>query len=204
MKKSCYYYLILLTCLIMLPVNVVAQDDGWGPGQDKWKFNLGGFFPSSDVELKINGVDPGDLIDLEDVLGFDDSDNLWRLDGYWRFFKRHRLVFGYYQFNRDASLGLSEEIKIGDEVFPVDALVSSELDLGFYTIDYMYSLYQGEKAEISGGLGVYWVDATFHEQGARVRSGICRYHQLRTGGTPQNHPCSVHGCAVFHEHGGRV
>lgn len=161
MKKSYFYYLMLLTCLIMLPVNALAEDEGWGPGQDRWKFNLGGFFPSSDVELKINGVDPGDLIDLEDELGFDDYDNLWRLDGYWRFFKRHRLVFGYYQFNRDASIGLSEEIKIGDEVFPVDALVSSELDLGFYTIDYMYSFYQGEKAEISGGLGVYWVDFAF-------------------------------------------
>ena len=29
------------------------------------------------------------------------------------------------------------------------------------TIDYMYSLYQGEKWEISGGLGAYWVDLEF-------------------------------------------
>jgi len=35
------------------------------------------------------------------------------------------------------------------------------LNLGFYTIDYLYSFYQGEKWEISGGLGAYWVDLEF-------------------------------------------
>lgn len=154
-------FLIVLAAGLALPGNASASEEGWAPGQDKWKFALGGFFPSIDTDLKINGVSPGDLINLEDKLGFDDSDSLFRLDGYWRFFRKHRLEFGYYEFNRDASVVLSEQIKIGDEVFPIDARASSNLDLAIYTIDYLYSFLQGEKWEIAGGLGAYWVDIAF-------------------------------------------
>ena len=152
--------LLLMALIFILPVSSLA-DEGWGPGQDKWKFELGGYFPSSSTSLQIDGNDTGDHIDLEDGLGFDNSDAIWRLDGYWRFFKKHRLGFGYYDFNRDGSITLTEDLEIGDVIFKKDSFVSSELNLGFYTIDYMYSFFQGEKWEISGGLGVYWVDFEF-------------------------------------------
>lgn len=153
-------FLIVLLAGLVLPDNASA-DEGWGPGQDKWKFALGGFFPSTNTELKIDGTQIGDRIDLEDKLNFEDSDSLFRLDGYWRFFNKHRLELGYYQFNRDGSKRLDEQIDIGDNIFDVGFLTSSELDLGFYTIDYLYSFYQGEKWEIAGGLGAYWVDLEF-------------------------------------------
>jgi hypothetical protein len=51
--------------------------------------------------------------------------------------------------------------RYGDIIIPVNANVATELNLGFYTIDYLYSFYQGEKWEISGGLGAYWVDLEF-------------------------------------------
>lgn len=150
---------------VLQPINAYAAEEGWGPGQDKWKFQLGAYFPSISTDLRIDGIDLGEDLDLEDRLGFDDSDTIWRLDGYWRFFKKHRLGFGYYGFNRDASVTLDEEIEIGDEIYPIGARVDSELNLGFYTIDYMYSFFQGEKWEISGGLGVYWVDLEFSAAG---------------------------------------
>ena len=153
--------LLLLAWMFILPSNVMA-DEGWGPGQDKWKFELGAYFPSLDTSIQVNdGIDLGDDIDLEDTLGFSDDDTIWRLDGYWRFFKKHRLGFGYYGFNRDASIVLTEDLDIGDEIFPIDALANTTLDMGFYTIDYRYSFYQGEKWEMSAGLGVYWVDLDF-------------------------------------------
>ena len=137
MKRNWLYKLILLAFLISLPATAMAADEGWGPGQDTWKFNLGGFFPAIDTGLQVNGVDIGDDIDIEDTLGFSDDDTIWRLDGYWRFFKKHRLSFGYHQFNREASATLDEQLEIGDEIFDVGASVSSELNMGFYPIDYI-------------------------------------------------------------------
>ena len=157
--------LLFLTCMFMQPGSVLAADEGWGPGKDKWKFELGGYFPSINTDLQIDGVETGDDLDLEDKLGFSDNDTIWRLDGYWRFFKKHRLGFGYYGFNRDASITLDEAIEIGDEVFPIGAQVNSELNLDFYTIDYLYSFYQGEKWEISGLIGAYWINFEFSAAG---------------------------------------
>lgn len=155
---------LIMASLFMLPGKVMAQE-GWGPGQDKWKFALGGFFPAVSTELKVDGSLVGDNLDLES-LGFSDDDTLWRLDGYWRFAQKHRFTFGYYQFNRDGNIRLAEQIQIGDEIFDVGFLTESELNMGFYTLEYLYSFYQGEKWELAGGLGVYWVDLEFSMRAA--------------------------------------
>ncbi|MGB6378491.1 MAG: hypothetical protein WBG24_17395, partial [Syntrophobacteria bacterium] len=123
----------IVSSVFILRGNVLAEDEGYGPGTDKWKFALGGYFPSIDTKLKIDGTQIGDELDLEG-LGFSDNDSLWRLDGYWRFAQKHRLAFGYYGFERDGSIGISEQIKIGDIVIPVNAFVSTELNLDYYTI----------------------------------------------------------------------
>ena len=155
-------FLLLFTIVstgLILPGSAKAEE-GYGPGQDKWKFELGGFFPAVKTEVKIDGTEVGDTLDLEG-LGLSSDESVWRLNGYWRFAKKHRLGLGYYKLGRDGSVGLAEEITIGDIIIPVDANVATELDMGFFSIDYLYSFYQGEKWEISGGLGAYWVDLEF-------------------------------------------
>ena len=146
--------IFLLACLFMMPGQALA-DEGWGPGQDKWKFALGGYFPSvnSDMRVAINDSD----INLEDSLGLSDDDALWRLDGYWRFAKKHRLGFGYYGFDRDATKALDKELIIDGQPWYVGALVQTDWTMDFYTLSYAYSFYQGEKWEIAGTIGAYWV-----------------------------------------------
>ena len=148
------FFFIIVATGLLLPGFAKAQE-GWGPGQDKWKFALGGYFPSvsSDMKVDINDTE----IDLEESLGLSENDALWRLDGYWRFAKKHRLGFGYYGFDRDATKALDKELVIGGEPWYVGALVQTEWTMDFYTLSYAYSFYQGEKWEIAGTIGAYWV-----------------------------------------------
>ena len=78
--------LFIMISILILPVSALAEE-GWGPGQDKWKFELGGYFPAIDTNLRVdatNAIAPlGDDLSLEDSLGFSDSDSIWRIDGYW-------------------------------------------------------------------------------------------------------------------------
>lgn len=140
---------------IIFSNTAAAEDEGYGPGTDKWKFSLGGYFPSVNSDMKIDIND--NEIDLEDNLGLSENDALWRLDGYWRFFERHRLKFGYYGFDRDATKGLVTDLDIGGETWYAGALVKTEWSMDYYTISYMYSFYQNEKWEIAGTIGAYWV-----------------------------------------------
>jgi len=82
----CLLFVFVLAAGLVQPSNAFAQE-GWGPGQDTWKFELGGYFPSTNTELQVSGIDSGNDLDLEDKLGFSDSDAIFRLDGYWRFYK---------------------------------------------------------------------------------------------------------------------
>jgi hypothetical protein len=153
-------FLLLFTMVstgFILPGSAQAEE-GYGPGTDKFKINLGAYFPAISTDLQ---VDVGnDIIDLEETLGLGEDETVLRLDGYWRFAKKHRLGFGYYRLNRDASTYLSAELPIGGgDPWPADALIASDLTLDFYQLNYMYSFYQGEKWEIGGTIGAYWVRA---------------------------------------------
>jgi len=146
--------LFLMASLFILPGKVMA-DEGWGPGQDKWKFELGGYFPAISSDIKVNVGDT--TIDLENFLGLSENESVARLDGYWRFAKKHRLGFGYYGLRRDATHGFSDTVTIGGEEWPIGAQVSTELDMDFISIAYAYSFFQNEKWEIAGTIGAYWV-----------------------------------------------
>jgi len=146
--------IFLMACLFIMPGKAMA-DEGWGPGQDKWKFELGGYFPSVSTSMKVDIDDTS--IDLENVLGLSEDESVARLDGYWRFAKKHRLGFGYYGLRRDATHVLADTIIIGDEPWYYGAKVATELDMDFFAIAYAYSFYQNEKWEIAGTIGAYWV-----------------------------------------------
>jgi len=153
--------LILLFTMVsaglLLPGNANAEE-GYGPGTDRFKFNLGGYFPAISTDVQVEAGD--DNIDLEETLGLGEDETVGRLDGYWRFAQRHRLGFGYYRLNRDAQTYLSADLDIGGgDPWPAKALIATDLTLDFYQLNYMYSFYQGEKWEIGGTIGAYWVRA---------------------------------------------
>jgi len=163
-SKSAHYGRtgLLLLFFVILSTGLAspgfASDDvGSGPGKDRFKIYLGGFFPSISTDIK---VDVGDNeINMEEILGLSENTSVLRLNGYWRFAKKHRLNFGYYRLKRDASAVFQDSLVIGGETWPVGALVASELTLDFYQINYLYSFIQGEKWEIAGSIGGYWVKA---------------------------------------------
>jgi hypothetical protein len=147
---------LMVSAGLLLPGSVQAEE-GYGPGTDRVKINLGGYFPSISTDLQVDIGD--DNIDLEETLGLSENETVLRLDGYWRFAQRHRLGFGYYRLDRDARSTLSGDFELGGETWYADALIDSELTLDFYQLNYMYSFYQGDKWEIGGTIGAYWVRA---------------------------------------------
>jgi len=153
-------FLLLFTMIstgLILPGSAQAEE-GYGPGTDRFKIALGAYFPAISTDLQ---VDIGDSpIDMENILGLSENETVLRLDGYWRFAQRHRLGFGYYRLSRDAATYLPVDLPIGGgDPWPAGALIASDLSLDFYSLDYRYSFYQGEKWEIAGLIGAYWVRA---------------------------------------------
>lgn len=126
---------------------------------DRFKLNLGAFIPYFNSNLRVDSktLGQGDDLELEDRLGLDENITEFRVDGYYRFFERHRLQFGYYKLSRSATAQLIPPFQFGDIDF--DGLqVITDTDVKIYEASYMYSFLQNDNLELAGTLGAQTVD----------------------------------------------
>lgn len=144
-----------LTTVMTAPVTVAMADEM--PG--RWKraeLSVGAYLVTfgSDVRADSDDLGRGTKIDLEDQLDLDDEIVAYRVDGYWRFFNRHRLELGYYDVSRDGERTLDEQIQFGDEVFDAGVTVESDFDFRVGKVAYAYSLIQNDQWDAALSLGV--------------------------------------------------
>ncbi|HEX8412044.1 MAG TPA: hypothetical protein VF883_24555 [Thermoanaerobaculia bacterium] len=91
---------------------------------------------TSPAEFETNArIDPedaggeGTLINFERDLGLEDSRTLQRFGVQWRPFARHELAASYFSAPRSGFEQINRNITFRDEVYPVNALVTSQFDL---------------------------------------------------------------------------
>jgi len=156
---------VFLAGIVLCSTSVLAGEST--VGMETFRLNVGGFLPAINSELSISSknLSLGTIIDLEGDLGFDEDVNIAQVSGYWRFAKRHRLSAGYYGFERDATKILAKDIIIGDKLFSADATIYSNWEIDFFQVSYAYSFLQSEKWELSGSLGVYYLDTAITLRG---------------------------------------
>lgn len=96
----------------------------------------------------------GSDIDLKHDFDFKDQDR-FRIDGYWRFFKRHKLRFMYFDSSQGTDRTLSRNFNFGDTVFPINA--SARLDFKTQIIEgaYEYSFVRTGKFELASSIGLH-------------------------------------------------
>lgn len=104
-------------------------------------------------------VDPGDgltegtVIGLEDDLGLDSSRTLQRFTIEWRPLARHELAASWFSASRDGLQQIDREIVFRDEVYPVQALVATGLDLDYRSVAYTYWVRRTERNGVGITLG---------------------------------------------------
>ncbi len=158
---------IVCLLLALTAASVAHAEEGViGFGQERFQLNLGYYRPIFDTGLAAGtslgpGILPPGHIDLESDLGLESSLGVGRVDGYWRFFDRHRLYFGYYKLNRETTgalltdigpisipdLGINDTILAGSNV-----RVASGWEV--FSLGYGYSFYKSESLELAAKLGL--------------------------------------------------
>ena len=141
--------------------NAVAADEMIGFGKESFKLNLGYYRPnfSSTVAVGLPGTAPP-AISGENDLGLDNNLGGARLDGYWRFADRHRLMFGYYKLDRSASRVLTKNIGPinipghGDLTINAGSSINTEAKWEVFILGYGYSFYKSDTVEVAGQIGL--------------------------------------------------
>jgi hypothetical protein len=152
-------------CLV--PDNGKAEE--WiNPGDEKFYIVGGAFLPAIDTDLRVDNTSlgMGNEIDLQDDLGFSDTQTTGYVNSWWRFAPRHRLGAGYFRFKDESSATALRELQIGDEIYPVGASLSSEFKFEIFPIHYSYSFIKREKMEFSGTIGLHWYRVNFRVGGS--------------------------------------
>ena len=157
--------IVLLLSLAVDPsaAEDTAEDSPWA----KFSFNAGTFISNTNTSVRY-GSGLGVTINLEDALGLEAENQVFRLDTYWRFTdnRRHRFDFSWFSLKRDATRKVTDDITINppnqDEItLESGTVVESFFDLDIYQINYRYSFFQDERIDMSGGLGLYIMPISF-------------------------------------------
>jgi len=122
---------------------------------DKFRISLGWFGPSADTSVRLDATSGifGTSIKLEDDLGVSKKESLFRIDGYWRPKKRHRIDFGYYDFERNGVRTISKTINFRDLTFVFNTQITSRFDLKIIKLAYTYLVVAKQKTTVGLSLG---------------------------------------------------
>jgi hypothetical protein len=147
---------LVLACLL-LAAGASAQDDwkAWPTGQ-QWRIGAALFVPSLDTQLVV--TDPegvvGSGISFENNLGLDDSKSTLLVGVDWRFFKRHKVSYRYFDLSRNADAESSVAISIGGEELDITLPIQSFFDISANELAYSFSLLFDERKDLYLGIGL--------------------------------------------------
>lgn len=160
--------LIMLLLAVAAPA-AMADDDS------RLSLSLGLFVTDWDTKTRVDAdeVDAGTSVDLEDDLGLDSSNSVFRLDGSYKFAQRHRADFSVFSFSRSSQKTIEKEIDWKGNTYPIDTSVAAESDLKVYKLAYTYSLITSDKGYLgaTGGLYVADLSARLSAESIGERSG---------------------------------
>jgi hypothetical protein len=127
--------------------------------QDRFSLSIG-VYEQTDHHTQIN-LDNTELgiganIDLEDDLNVDkDTGRVFRLDGYYRFSRAHRIEWTWYDTERTGHTDTMETISLGGDLVDVrfGIAVDSLIQYGVLKLGYAWSFVNTESWEIDLGVG---------------------------------------------------
>ena len=163
--------LTLIVTAFSLPALAQRLSSKWDL-PDRLQVNVGAFFldaVDTKTVLRSPTVPAGVIISFDEDLGVEERDVTPRIDGFYRFNRRHRFDFSYLQIKRDGTDFIGVDIPGGIINGPVNegALVSTTFDQEIFKINYLFSFFNTEKAEfgIGGGLHSPDIDLTIQPVG---------------------------------------
>lgn len=166
----------VLACCV-LPTAAAEERD---PLQSKIVVDLGWFFMSNDIRVRVDGETSdaiGTDVDFDDTFGVGDFDR-FRAEALWRIAPRHMLRGMYFENERSATRSLEREVVWRDRTFPVDASVTASTQLSVAQLSYEYAFLRRDNYELAGGIGIHLVEmglglaATLSAQGGSVSGAV--------------------------------
>jgi hypothetical protein len=137
--------------------NPASQDTPW----EKFSLNAGYFISNTNTDLSL-GSGLGVTVDVEELLGLDTTNSVFRVDTFWRFTdnRRHRFDLTWFSFRRDGSTTIGKDIEYEDDEGNINTIVAgtqvnTKFNLDIYKAAYSYSFFQDDRMDLAANIGLY-------------------------------------------------
>jgi hypothetical protein len=143
-----------------------------GPAQTlldgKFVGNLGGFIVGTDLKANLNGSSVNNPdIDFDKTFGDADNTRI-RADALWRITPAHHLRFLYFDDSTSRKRVIDEDLEWGDAVYTAGGEVKSKTTFKIYEFAYEYAFIRQPTYEVSGTIGVHWLDLSVKLKGDAI------------------------------------
>lgn len=146
MSKTLPLQLLLIAAGIALALPAHAIDD------DGFTVRLGAMSADAQSELRGQSVFNGDAMGFSQDFDFGGKETVPRMEGQFRFGERSRLLFNYFNYDKDRRLTLSEDIEFDGTVIPAASYAKGEID--FEVASLVYDFAVAETDTFSWGLQI--------------------------------------------------
>ncbi|MHA2100562.1 MAG: hypothetical protein ACW99A_17950, partial [Candidatus Kariarchaeaceae archaeon] len=171
MWKSLIHFCLIIIFILATPLFPQESQDSnktrsseYEP-PDLFGLWLGYFGPSFEASVRVNSrtLGLGSYVSLENAFELPTTQNVFRIEAYFRITKHHRIRAGYYGLSRDGSSVLERELRIGENVYPIGSVAIAEEKFNIFKLIYAYSIVNNEEIESGASIGIsimrYFLDS---------------------------------------------
>ena len=170
------FFIFLVVLIIATTSHVHAKEKI----PDQFRIALGGFAVvryDSLMSLTEPNLGAGISISPEDTLGLSSEQVVLRLEGYYRFTKKHAMTYSWYKISSDGSKILEEEFDWIDDnddtiTIPIGAKVDSTLSYDIFKLGYLWSFHHTDKVEMAAGVGLHMTSIEIGLRTDTTSSGV--------------------------------
>ena len=157
MRKTARIVCVVAIVIAALGTSLPARAEE-KPLPNRFLLRVGGFnVVNADTIVRLDAKDfpVGTYIDFSDTLNGETSATVLRLEALYRFNDRHAIAFSWYSLKFTGSTELGKDIEWNGQIYPLSTHVDSQITFVTYDLDYRYSLFHNEKAELGGSFGLH-------------------------------------------------
>ena len=129
-----------------------------GDDHPRFQVRVSAFQDNVDSEVRRDTMDgiPGEVIDIEDVLGESDNETVIQADFVYHLGNYHQIEAGYFELVRSARQSNNNELRFGDQIIAAGNDLSSRSHVRSVRLGYSYSLIRDEQKELGLMAGVHF------------------------------------------------
>lgn len=165
--KTLFRPIFVLIVLLLLAGSAAAQTaDDYHPFlSDKFNLGVGAFWPTINLDLRVDGSAPEEEIDFDEALNLSDYNTTPWINFRWRFGEKWGLLGQAWTISSDGKQVLEEDVSWEDVIFREGTFVAGGAGLDVVRVFFGRKFDLAPQHEFGIGLGLHWMNLDAYMEG---------------------------------------